>query len=253
MHFFELSDGEAAFPLGTVTIRETKAPDGYLTEDEVVVRKILPEGTVEVVCTYEPVEVAEQVIRGDIELIKFREDTDPETEHKTPLEGIEFSLTAKSTGEVFKIVTDEKGYATTKQSGENARGNLVYDTYTVHEINPPQGMKPVQDFEVTISEEGQTFYYLLEDKQIVSPVRLVKKDAVTGKTIRVKGAKFELLDDEKKVITMKSYYPEETEHTYFETGEDGMFLLPEKLKPGTYYFREIGSTLWLSAGRRCGI
>ena len=48
-------------------------------------------------------------------------------------------------------------------------------TYTVHEINPPQGMKPVQDFEVTISEEGQTFYYLLEDKQIVSPVRLVKK------------------------------------------------------------------------------
>lgn len=38
---------------------------------------------------------------------------------------------------------------------------------------------------------------------------------------------------------MKSYYPEETEHTYFETGEDGMFLLPEKLKPGTYYFREI--------------
>ena len=37
--FFELSDGEAAFPLGTVTIRETKAPDGYLTEDEVVVRK----------------------------------------------------------------------------------------------------------------------------------------------------------------------------------------------------------------------
>ena len=54
-------------------------------------------------------------------------------------------------------MTDEKGYATTKQSGENARGNLVYDTYTVHEINPPQGMKPVQDFEVTISEEGQTF------------------------------------------------------------------------------------------------
>ena len=29
MHFLELSDGEAAFPLGTVTIRETKAPDGY--------------------------------------------------------------------------------------------------------------------------------------------------------------------------------------------------------------------------------
>ena len=45
---------------------------------------------------------------------------------------MEFSLTAKSTGEVFKIETDEIGYATTKQSGENARGNLVYDTYTVH-------------------------------------------------------------------------------------------------------------------------
>ncbi len=57
----------------------------------------------------------------------------------------------------------------------------------------------------------------------------------------------------KKVITMKSYYPEETEHTYFETGEDGMFLLPEKLEAWYLLFQGDRSTLWLSAGRRCGI
>lgn len=45
-------------------------------------------------------------------------------------------------------------------------------------------MKPVQDFEVTISEEGQTFYYLLEDKQIGFTRQTGEKRCSNGKTIR---------------------------------------------------------------------
>ena len=50
------------------------------------------------------------------------------------------------------------------------------------------------DFEVTISEEGQTLYYILEDKKILSPIQLVKTDNTTGRTIPLAGVKLQLLD-----------------------------------------------------------
>ena len=97
----------------------------------------------------------------------------------------------------MEIVTDENGYASTEQLG-HARGGLVYDTYVVHEKNTPDGFEAVDDFEVTISGEGETLYYILEDKTIVSPVRLVKTDSTTGMTIPVSGVEFELLDVNKE-------------------------------------------------------
>ncbi len=42
MHFLNCQMGKQRFHLDSDD-QETKAPDGYLTEDEVVVRKILPE------------------------------------------------------------------------------------------------------------------------------------------------------------------------------------------------------------------
>ena len=87
----------------------------------------------------------------------------------------------------MEIITDENGYASTEQLGDK-RGGLAYDTYIVHEKNTPAGFEPVEDFEITISDEGETLYYILEDKTIVSPVCLVKTDSTTGKTIPVTGA-----------------------------------------------------------------
>lgn len=237
--FYYNSSGDVVFPLGTVTIKEKEAPKGYLLNDQVYICRIESQGTTEDVKIYEKVMVPEKIIRGDVQLVKFVEDTDQEQDQKTPLKGIIFTLTSKTTGEVYRITTDENGYATTKQLGISERGNLVYDTYVVHESNTPEGLKPVRDFEVTIQEEGQTKYYILEDKQILAPVQLVKVDGTTREKILVKGAEFQLLNAEKEPLELKVHYPQNEVRSTFETDETGTFILPEKLPIGVYYFREI--------------
>lgn len=233
--FYKNSDGENVLPLGTVTIQETKAPKGYLLNREVFIRKITSEGTAENVSTYNAPVISENIISGELHIIKFGQDADDSCEQKTPLEGVAFEITSKTTGETFTITTDKNGYASTQQ----IEGGLVYDSYVVKEAVTPIGFEPVESFEITISEENQILHYILEDKLIVAPVQLVKKDKTTGKTIPLANAEFQLLDSDKKPITMTTYYPKEKVHETFSTDKSGTFSLPEKLPAGIYYFREI--------------
>lgn len=116
---------------------------------------------------------------------------------------------------------------------------FVYDTYIVSEKKAPEGLTPVGDFEITIEEDAKTLYYILENKKIFSPVKLVKKDSETEKIIPVAGAVFRLLDKDKKPITMTTHYPNESVYDLFKTDENGSFVLPEKLPAGNYYFQEV--------------
>ncbi len=228
------SGGGAVLPLGTVTIRETKAPEGYLINEEVFVRQITPEGAAEAVHTYNKADVPEKVIRGELQIIKIGQDEDEEAEFRRPLEGVVFEITSRTTGKSVRIVTDEKGFASSEQVG-----NLPFDTYVVSEVMTPSGYDPVEDFEITVSEEGQLFYYILEDKLVRAPIMLVKADADTGKTIPAAGTQFQLLDSEKEPVTMTTYYPKKETRSIFTTDESGSFILPEKLPAGVYYFREV--------------
>lgn len=228
-------------PYGNYLIREVKAPEGYNNTGVIQRAFTIRENGVIVRMNETGTAIKNDIIRGDLQLVKIKEDVDEEEDQKTPLNGIIFTITSKTTGEVFKITTDENGYASTTQLGISDRGNLVYDTYVVHEENTPEGLKPVNDFEITISEEGRTLYYILEDKQIISPVSVVKTDSTTGKTIPVADTEFELLDKDKNVITMTTYYPNKVEHKTWKTDESGSFTFPQKLQYGTYYLREVNA------------
>ncbi len=227
-------------PYGHYKIREATAPEGYLNSGIIEREFDITENRELVDLTGKSGSIYNQVIRGDVELVKFREDFDGEEEIKTPLEGIEFTFTSKTTGEVLTYTTDEKGWLTTYDD-EMGRPGLVYDTYIVEENadTTPKGVKPVEPFEVTVSEEGQTFYYILEDKNITSPVTVVKKDATTGKTIPLADTEFRLLDADKNPVTMTTYYPDEEVHETFKTDEKGQFTFPDKLPYGTYYLEEL--------------
>lgn len=236
--FYTNSAGQTVFPLGTVTIRETKAPEGYLINETIFTEKVSVEGAKETDIVWHAPKVPDRIIRGGLQLVKFRESDDEKEDQKQSLEGICFTVTSKTTGETLEIVTDENGYAQTPVD-EEGRGSLVYDTYVISEKNTPAGLKPVEDFEITISEEGRTLYYILENKKIFSPVRLVKKDADSEETVPIAGAEFQILDHNKKPVTMTTYYPQETVHDTFRTDESGSFTLPEKLSAGKYYFQEV--------------
>lgn len=235
-------DGNGGFflPLGTVTIQETKAPQGYNLNSETQLVRVTPEGTGEQVQTYQTPAFEEDVIRGDLELIKVYQNEEEKEDVLEGIEGVEFTLTSRTTGqEVLRIVTDREGKATTR-SEDYPRGRLVYDTYLVTETKTPEGYNPVKPFEVEISEENVTVSGIYrQDTLITSPIQVLKVDASTGKTIPAAGTGFQLLDADRNVVTMTSHYPEYQVYETFVTDEEGRFTFPEKLKYGTYYLREV--------------
>lgn len=58
--------GKIAFPLGTYLIYESKAPVGYLINEDKFIRNITSDGTAEIVNTYNTPTIKETVKRGDI-------------------------------------------------------------------------------------------------------------------------------------------------------------------------------------------
>lgn len=244
--FYHMSNGDVTLPLGTLTIQETRAPEGYLLNDEVFVRQITSSGTAESVNTYNAPTIPEDIIRGDIQIVKYGENNaetdDSSADIKRPLEGVKFHLESKTTGEVYTIITDEQGIASTTQLKEdsNERGGLPFDTYIVTEESPYPEYDPVAPFEVTIDTEGKTLYYILRNDTVDAPIRIEKIDETTGKVIPAVGAQFQILDSEKNVISMTvSHYPSLVEIDTFETDATGSFTLPEKLEYGTYYLHEV--------------
>ena len=239
--FFKLK-GVVTLPLGTITIQETKAPKGYLLNEEIFVRQITPTGSGEQVETYNMPTIKEEVIRGDIQLVKYGENNDEPGDSgadiKKPLKDIKFHLTSKTNGDVYTIITDENGFASTKQFGNSERGNLPFDTYTVTEESPYPEYDIIVPFEVTVDEEGKTYSYILRNDTVDAPLSVQKVDKETGKVIPIAGAQFQILDENKKPITMKVHYPTPMEIDTFETDANGSFTLPEKLEHGSYYLHE---------------
>ena len=108
--FYYNSNNDPCIPRGTVVIRETKAPIGYVKSDDVSFQKIQENPTIGAVRTYNVPEVAEQVYRSDIE---FTKKADNGSEH---LAGVPFKVTSLTTGESHIAVTDENGYFSSASS-----------------------------------------------------------------------------------------------------------------------------------------
>lgn len=121
------TDGYATLPIGTVSVQETKAPQGYLLSDSTVhVQQVTSNSAAERVTTFvEPSEeaptVREQVKRGDIAFNKVH------GEDMTGLAGVPFKITSKTTGESHVAITDVNGILTTEASAcphtQNTNGN----------------------------------------------------------------------------------------------------------------------------------
>lgn len=101
--FFKDSNNVSTFPIGTVTIQETKAPTGYFINDEVFVKKITSSGGGENVFTFNEPIVLEKVIKFDIKKVQVGT--------TTPVSGAVF-LHTKPDGTTESLTTDEKGEIT---------------------------------------------------------------------------------------------------------------------------------------------
>ncbi|EEO3716453.1 hypothetical protein G5727_002779 [Listeria monocytogenes] len=222
----------------TVYVKETKAPTGYNIDPTIHAVKVDQKDDVTELLLGNAAS-KETVIKGGFELIKFANKpllqstvaTLPEGQ-KQALEGAEFTATLKSTGVVAQTQTTDLNGAANFQ-------NLPYGTYVVRETKTPTGYKAVADFEVTISEEGQQFHYILEDKVVEAKVKIVKKDIETEKVIPLAGATFKVKDSEGNFLTQHVNYPSDKDITEFVTAADGTLVLPETLVYGDYTLVEV--------------
>lgn len=223
-------------PLGTITLQETKAPEGYLLNDTVyVAQTVLDSGNNTVRTTNLPTDdnaAQETPYEGTISIQKF---LGGGSTVKTSEPDAEFEIYLTSAGSYDAapeesrqtITTDANGYAITKR--------LPYGTYTVHQTKGNNKYYFVDDMEITISENNANYHKILEDSPIEFYIKMVKKDASTGNTVNVAGTTFELYDDNGSKISFNIMTSSGMQTIdSFTTDENGCVYTTEKLLKGNY-------------------
>lgn len=246
-------------PLGTITVQEIQAPEGYILDDTIHTFRItdnpdsIPHVGVENDRT-----ISNSKMKQPFELIKLAEGKNNST---YPLAGAGFSacradqltcvpedykaaegeiivkddlglyyiwnqdravtLTADGSTELF---TDENGYAKSVP--------LAYGKYIVRETTVPKNFHPVEAFIVNITENSDEPVKLgyFTDKSFKAYLKLIKKDDATGKKI---------LDS----ATFKIWSYDDNDYVSFDgvsefKTKDGELMTPGTLMPGTYRIEE---------------
>lgn len=227
--------GMYTLPLGTITLQETKAPEGYLLNDTVyVAQTVLDSGNNTVRTTNLPTDdnaAQETPYEGTISIQKFLGGSTVKTSE--PDAEFEIYLTSAGSYDAAPeesrqtITTDANGYAITKR--------LPYGTYTVHQTKGNNKYYFVDDMEITISENNANYHKILEDSPIEFYIKMVKKDADTGNTVNVAGTTFELYDDNGSKISFNIMTSSGMQTIdSFTTDENGCVYTAEKLLKGNY-------------------
>ena len=135
--FYKLGN-TAVLPLGTLSIEETKAPEGYKLDGAYLqasgsstkitgkyVTQITQNGNLASLKGGNEFSVADNIKRGDFKLTKI------DTDNQNRMGDIPFRVTNKATGESHIIKTDENGYYSSESSwnahSKNTNGGGAYD------------------------------------------------------------------------------------------------------------------------------
>lgn len=136
--FYTNAKGAPVLPLGTISIEETKAPEGYNLDGAYLqvggvgekitgkyVAQITQNGNLAQLKGGNTFKVSDKIKRGDFKLTKI------DTDNQNRMSDIPFRVTCKGTGESHIIKTDENGYFSSESSwnahSKNTNGGGAYD------------------------------------------------------------------------------------------------------------------------------
>ena len=221
---------------GNYTVQEISPSEGYLLDKTVYSVGAEAENYF---IEHNPLSmtVTEDVIKGNIAVIKHSDDGS--TQIETPEVGAEFEVYLKSSGSYANAVETERDYLTCDENGFAQTKDMPYGVYTVHQTVGWEGTEFIADFDVNISESGQTYRYLINNAKFESYIKIVKVDSETGKTIPYEGAGFEIYDSNGQKISMTFAYPTPTTIDTFYTNSEGYLITPEVLPYGEYSLVEV--------------
>ena len=214
------------------TVREISPSEGYLLDRTIHRVGAEPElYTVEFNSTAN--DVTEQVIKGNIAIIKHTDNG--ETQIETPETGATFEMFRKAAGSFDAAKETERDILTCDENGFAQTKDMPYGIYTVRQTSGWEGRELMKPFDVFISKDGQTYRYLINNANFESYIKVVKKDAETGNTIPYAGAGFQIYDPNGNLVTMTFTYPEVTTIDTFYTTADGELITPQTLEYGKGY------------------
>ena len=178
-------------PLGTVTVKELTAPEGYRLDTEVHTYTVDGSQLTGDVYELEVTDLEEDVQRGGLTIQKLDSETGATPQGDASLEGISFEIVNNSTNPVvvngntavpgqvaMTITTNVAGVATT---GENT---LPYGDYTVREVSTNDSMIQTftEEISVTIDSDGEMLEYEAENEVVRGGVDIEKQDSQMGST-----------------------------------------------------------------------
>ncbi len=214
------------------TIREITPSEGYLLDKTIHEVGADPK-LYEVEHNLTSNDVTEQVIKGNVAIIKHTDDG--ETKIETPEKGASFEIYLKSAGSYDAANKDERDTIVCDENGFGQTKDMPYGIYTVHQTSGWEGREMMDDFDVFISQNAQTYRYLINNRNFESFVNVVKVDAESGKSIPYAGAGFKIYDPQGNQVKMTFTYPTPTTIDVFYTDANGSLVTPEKLDYGKGY------------------
>ena len=255
--FFENNE----LPLGTITVWEMHAPEGYLVDTVTHCIRTGTEqnGSNKALKIWNPVEIKEKIIRGDLKLVKAADKT------LKRLSDIPFQITSKATGESHVILTDKNGEASTgaywnphtvntnegktsedgiwfgEGTPDNTRGALLYGTYLVEELscknNEDRMLIPAFEVEVTKEMRVIDLGTLTNDEHPVPEIGTRASDRETGthngteQVTVIDRVKWKNLEIGKEYVVKGTLMDKETKKPVLQDGKE--VTAEKKLIPDT--------------------
>ena len=260
-------EGLVTLPLGTITIQETKAPEGYFLENAtlsdkngsttrvdngVFMTQINQRGDSAFVYAGNTPIVSDKVKKQRIQLFKSGEREGISGVVKG-LQGAEFTWKLKS--EVDNVGWDNaKTYAviTTDENGRAITDYLPYGKYLVRETKTPKDYMTAPDFTVSVTKDSSEYNELeqvklvsVNNKPFASYVKLVKVDEDTGKKVTLNSASFKIKDAQGNYVVQKvsgtkvDTFTTNSDNEIIPVVEKGTVTLPLMLNAGTYTIEQI--------------
>lgn len=267
------TNGVATLPLGTISIEETKAPEGYFLKGAKLNVTDTASGTTSSVIDGKYVAqineqyhgaklqfgndanqmiVQEKVKKQRIQLFKSGEREGISGVVKG-LQGAEFTWKLKT--EVDNVGWDNaKTYAviTTNENGRAITDYLPYGKYLVRETKTPKDYMTAPDFTVSVTKDSSEYNELeqvklvsVNNKPFASYVKLVKVDEDTGKKVTLNSASFKIKDAQGNYVVQKvsgtkvDTFTTNSDNEIIPVVEKGTVTLPLMLNAGTYTIEEI--------------
>ncbi len=277
------ANGRLAFKdlyLGSYTVRETKASEGYLMDTARYEVTLAPGDRTKELVT-KAIESTETIQKRAFELVKISSNDGDTPE---ALEGVGFTvyllndlskvadgtIQPDGTGhfqesqfadydfseetpamvyadrkdgvQVPELFTDENGYIRSPL--------LPYGTYIVVETTVPENKFAVRPFFVSVDTDNRTTPirkgWIKDDKDWKTYLKMIKKDEETKETVLKAGAQYRLYDETAKAyVEQQVTYPEKvvygTEEHPYTTTADGSLMLPKTIGAGTYTLIEVAA------------